>query len=142
MIKKILDKIYMDKTFLKFAAVGVINTLVGYLIMFVFYNFLNCSYSISTAANCFLTSVLSYFLNKRFTFNNNDKGISYVIKFALNIALCYFIAYGMAQPAVSIVLTKAPKKVKDNISMIVGMGLFTVLNYFGQRLIVFNKKDN
>ena len=58
----------IDQKLLKFIVVGVINTLVGMAIMFGLYNLAHCSYWVSSAANYILTSILSYFLNKYFTF--------------------------------------------------------------------------
>lgn len=63
-----------------------------------------------------------------------------VLKFVVNISICYLIAYGGAKPLVRYLLSSSNEKVQDNISMLIGMGLFVVLNYFGQRFIVF--KDN
>ena len=65
-MKKFLSK-FLDKTFLRFVIVGVINTIFGTAIMFVFYNVFHLSYWISSASNYFFGSILSYFLNKHFT---------------------------------------------------------------------------
>ncbi|MBQ7120289.1 MAG: GtrA family protein [Oscillospiraceae bacterium] len=141
MIKKLLKKFYIDKAFLKFVIVGVINTLVGSAIMFGCYNLLNWGYEISTFANVFLTSILSYFLNKHFTFKNGRRGVLPIVEFAVNIAVCYFVGYGVAKPLVSWMLSGLGSVVRDNVSMLVGMVLFTLLNYFGQRFIVFSKQS-
>ena len=61
-----LIKKLVDKTFLKFMLVGIINTVFGTTIMFVFYNVFDLSYEISSAANYFFASILSFFLNKYF----------------------------------------------------------------------------
>ena len=58
----------IDRRLAKFLLVGVINTLVGTAIMFGLYNLAHCSYWVSSAANYILTSILSFFLNKYFTF--------------------------------------------------------------------------
>ncbi len=139
-VKGLLKKFYIDKAFVKFVIVGGINTLVGSAIMFGCYNLLHLGYGVSTFANVFLTSILSYFLNKHFTFNNKRNGIRPIIEFAVNIAVCYFIGYGIAKPFAGWMLSGADRAVCDNVSMLVGMVLFTLLNYFGQRLIVFSKK--
>ena len=129
--------LFFDKTFLKFVIVGVINTLFGTAIMFGFYNLLHLDYWISSAANYFFGSILSYFLNKHFTFKNTEKGAGTVIRFVLEISVCYLIAYGAARPLVRLILSGASKKLRDNIAMLVGMGLFVILNYIGQRFFAF-----
>ena len=130
-----------DKTFWKFIIVGVANTLFGTAIMFVFYNIFHFSYWVSSASNYVFGSILSYFLNKFFTFENKDNSLSTILKFVVNISICYLLAYGMAKPLVGAVLTAAPTAVKDNCSMLVGMGLFVLLNYVGQRFFVFAKQE-
>jgi putative flippase GtrA len=134
----------LDKTFWKFILVGVANTLFGTAIMFGFYNLLHFGYWVSSAANYILASILSYFLNKYFTFKNKKKSFKQIIVFAINIATCYFIAYGLAKPLATWILSGAQKNVQENIAMLVGMGLFVVLNYLGQRFFVFRieQKDS
>jgi hypothetical protein len=70
---KTFCKKLFDRTFWKFILVGVVNTLFGTAIMFVFYNVLHLSYWISSASNYVFGSILSYFLNKYFTFQNKSK---------------------------------------------------------------------
>ena len=73
----------IDRTLLKFVVVGVINTLFGSAVMFAMYNLLGCSYWVSSAANYIFGSILSFFLNKHFTFQNQSKGIGVVLKFTV-----------------------------------------------------------
>ena len=126
----------IQNTVLRFILVGVINTLVGTVIMFGLYNLAHCSYWVSSASNYILTSILSFFLNKFFTFQNKEKSIGQVVRFAVNIAVCYLLAYGIAKP-----LSGAAASVRDNVSMFVGMCLFTAFNYCGQRFFAFKNKE-
>lgn len=135
-----LQKLF-DRTFWKFIIVGVINTLFGTAIMFVFYNVFHLSYWISSASNYFFGSILSYFLNKTFTFQSKGNTGKTIVRFAANISVCYLCAYGMAKPLVRWVLTEFPQQVQENIAMLVGMCLFVALNYIGQRFFVFHKTE-
>lgn len=137
---KKLRKLF-DEKLLKFILVGVVNTLVGTAIMFGLYNLAHCSYWVSSAANYILTSILSYFLNKYFTFQNRERSVGQVIRFVVNIAVCYGLAYGLAKPLCLQLLANASATVRDNVSMLVGMCLFTGLNYLGQRLFAFRTKS-
>lgn len=128
-------------TTIKFLVVGVINTLVGTGVMFVLYNFFSVSYWISSAANYVVGSILSYFLNKYFTFQNKEKSLMQIIRFIINIAACYLLAYGAAKPLVTMVLSGMNEKVQGNVAMLVGMCLFVILNYFGQRWFVFKGEE-
>lgn len=126
-----------DRTILKFLIVGVVNTLFGTAVMFSLYNLAGCSYWISSAANYILGSVLSFFLNKYFTFQNKERPWRQVVRFTVNIAACYLVAYGVAKPAVRMLLSGQSVSIQENAAMLVGMCLFTGLNYFGQRFFAF-----
>lgn len=138
-MKKILSKIF-DKTFLKFIAVGVANSLFGTAIMFGLYNLLDVNYWISSAANYIFGSVLSYFLNKTFTFEYKATNASVIIRFILNITICYFLAYGLAKPLVRMILSNSSLSIQENVSMLVGMGAFVIFNYIGQRFWTFKQR--
>jgi len=128
-------KSFFDKTFWKFILVGVANTLFGTAIMFVFHNVFHLGYWISSASNYVFGSILSYFLNKYFTFESRRQRS--LLKFAVNITLCYAIAYGAARPLARLALSGVTPHVQDNIAMLIGMGAFVLLNYCGQRFFVF-----
>ena len=130
----------LDRTTGRFLLVGVINTLFGTSIMFLSYNLLHFSYWLSSALNYILGSILSYFLNKFFTFRSVATGGREVVRFILNIAFCYLVAYGIAKPLVAAILAGVNPVIQDNGAMLVGMCLFVGLNYFGQRYFVFKKK--
>ena len=131
----------IDRTTWKFILVGIVNTIVGTGVMFVAYNVLHLNYWISSASNYVAGSIVSYFLNKHFTFRNTEKGTKVVGRFILNITVCYLLAYGGAKQLVLWLLSGAAPKLRDNVAMLVGMGLFVVLNYLGQRLFAFREKD-
>ena len=143
-MKELFSKLF-DRSFLKSLAVGVINTLVGYGVMFGLYNLAglhtwgDAGFWISSAANYVVGSIVSFFLNKHFTFRNEEKGAGVVVRFAANIAVCYLLAYGLARPAVGWVLggTGLSGQLRGNLTMLAGSGLFVVLNYFGQRFFAF-----
>ena len=138
-MKKLLS--LFDAKLLRFLIVGVINTLVGTAIMFGLYNLAHCSYWVSSAANYILTSILSFFLNKYFTFKNKEQSLKQVLRFVINIAVCYGPAYGIARPLCRALLASASVSVRDNVSMLVGMVLFTGLNYLGQRFFAFKSEE-
>ena len=131
----------VDQTTWKFLLVGIINTIVGTGVMFVCYNVFGLSYWVSSGANYVVGSMVSYLLNKYFTFQNKEKSFKIVARFVVNIAFCYFIAYGAAKPFVRWILSGCSVKIQENGAMLVGMCLFVVLNYFGQRYFAFRTKE-
>lgn len=139
-MKKVCKMAIVDSKTIKFLIVGVINTLFGTAIMFGLYNLAGCSYWLSSVANYFFGSILSFFLNKTFTFQNKDSLKSTVPKFILNILLCYLLAYGIAKPLTLYLLQDISITIQENVAMLVGMCLFTGFNYVGQRYFAFREK--
>lgn len=135
-------KKFVDITTIKFLIVGVINTLVGTTVMFVSYNIFKTGYWFASAANYVIGSIVSYFLNKHFTFKNTDKSFKVIIRFVVNISVCYLLAYGLAKPLASYLLSGFSVTFRENVAMMIGMCLFVGFNYLGQRFIVFAQKDN
>lgn len=131
MIKKLLDK-----SFLKFLAVGVINTLISLVLMFLLEKL---GYWPSTIVAYLVGACVSFFLNKNFTFKSREKTLKSVLKFTLNVALCYLIAYSLAQPIAGWVLSFSPLSPiwVERITKLLGMGIYTLINYFGQRFFAF-----
>lgn len=131
-MKKLIDPIM-----LRFLLVGGFNTLVGSATMFLLYNLAGCSYWFSSAANYAAGSIVSFFLNKYFTFQNHGHSWKQFGKFVVNAAVCYLVAYGVAKPMVLRLLAGQPNKLQENAALFAGMCIYTVLNYFGQRFFAF-----
>ena len=131
----------IDMTVFKFLLVGVFNTLVGCGLMFCLYNLAGCSYWVSSAANYVVGSVVSFFLNKYFTFQRKEWSWKQAEKFVINVAVCYLIAYVIAKPLVQAALSAQTVKVQENVAMLTGMCLYTGLNYLGQRFFAFKSGD-
>lgn len=136
----------LDNSFMRFIIVGVLNTLIGTAAMLVCYDYLGMGYWLSSAMNYVVGSIFSYFANKYFTFKNKSQSKRDVIRFIVNIGLCYFFAYGIAKPLTNYLLVSVMNCDMDNqiitkISMFVGMGIFVVINYLGQRKFVFVSKN-
>ena len=107
--------------------------------MFLLYNLAHWSYWLSSAANYVLGGVVSFFLNKYFTFRKREWSWKQAGRFAINVAVCWLLAYGLAKPLVLAVLEGRPVWLQENGAMAVGMCLYTALNYLGQRFFAFRK---
>lgn len=145
MLISILRKLFYDKSFVRFVLVGIVNTIVGLTVMFSCYNILHLGYWLSSATDYVLASIVSYFLNKHFTFGYHEKGWWSLARFVLNIAVCYFIAFSLARPMVGFCLSHIGWQMEvsllENISMLIGSGLFVVINYLGQRFFAFKQSE-
>ena len=160
-VKEFFKK-FIDKKTLKFLIVGVANTAVGMglmlLLSFIFNKTVpdfaqksvfvlgttdyTASYIISSVINYVAGGILSYFLNKYWSFENRDKDKMIVLKFIGTVVVCYAVSYLGAKPLMELALknTGIADKWKEFLALIVGAGLYTVLNYFGQRFFAFAEK--
>ena len=138
-MKTLVKRLY-SASIIRFLMVGVLNSLVGAAIMFGAYNLLHIPYWPSTALNYFIGSIISFFLNKYFTFRTKGELWPQIWRFAVNVIVCYFIAYSVAQPLMKYLLSGRSQKLQDNVAMLTGAVLFTALNYVGQRFFAFREK--
>lgn len=129
----------IDKSFLKFLLVGIFNTTVSFVLMFYLEGL---GYWLSTAIAYIVGAVISFFLNMKYTFQSKEKWVKAAVKFAINVTLCYIIAYSVAKPLMAYTLlhTTLAAIWVERITKIFAMGLYTIINYLGQKFITFNSK--
>lgn len=146
MMKKIKELYVTYKDFIMevihFGIVGVANTLMGLVIMEVLYNLIHMNYWLSSGISYFVGSVFSYHANGKLTFKVEHKDRWLPWRFAVNIIVCYLVAFGVAKPLVRLALASQSKVIVDNVAMVLGMGIFIVMNFFGQKLFVFRRKGS
>lgn len=130
-----------DAVLVKFLAVGAVNTAVGASLMFVLYNVFHAPYWVSSSCNYIAGGICSFFLNKFFTFGNTQKSAVQVIRFILNLLACYFVSYAAAEKAADALFYNAGERFRTNSALCIGMVLYTVLNYAGQRFFVFHSAE-
>lgn len=126
---------------IKFLMVGVLNTIIGASVMFVAYNFLGLNYWISTSLNYIVAGTFSFFANKKFTFKSEGKTFQKIILFIITLIFCYFVAFYLSKK-ITFFIDISNKKLKENISMLLGMVIYTVLNFILQKKIVFREGGN
>lgn len=129
----------LNSTIIRFCVVGVINTLIGAGIMFLLYNCAGCSYWVSTIANYILGGIVSYFLNKVYTFKDKKRSWLQFICFILNVAICYVVSFCIAKIVTLLILGSYSIILQDNIAMCIGVCLYIFSNYFVQRFFIFKK---
>ena len=132
-------KKWIDASVWRFLLVGVGNTLLSLVLMFLLEGL---GYWPSTAIAYVAGAVMSFFLNRSFTFHSDERFWPSAVKFAVNVAVCYLLAYSLAQPIAAWVLggTGIPPIWQERLAKLGGMALYTVLNYFGQRFFAFRRR--
>lgn len=129
----------MNHTFIRFLMVGVANTMVGLSMMYIFLHLADLSYWLSTFLGNSVGAIVSFFLNRSFTFNSQSSIVKSMVRFVFVILLCYFISYSLGRNIVEWVLRNSQllERIKTDIAVLFSTGLYTVLNYLLQKLFVF-----
>lgn len=125
-----------------FGIIGLLNTLLGIVLIEIFYNLCGWNYWVSSITSYVIGSIYSFFANKKLTFHVQGKTKITAIRFAINTIICYGIAYGLAKPLVKAILTDMSQRVVENVALLIGMGLFVIMNFFGQKFFVFKESKD
>ena len=140
-------KKFFDKSMYRFLIIGSINTVIGLLLMFTLYNVFNLGYWGSTAISYTVGSVFSYIMNKNYTFSYKKKDKMSMLRFVIVQVVAYSIAYLVARPLVVFIFdyfndyVSLEMRYIEQLAMLVGMGIFVVLGYSGQRFFAFKQKE-
>lgn len=140
----------------KFLLVGILNTVLGEGLKALLLAFTALGPLPASAISTALASVLSYFLNRYFTFKYQGDNAKAVLRFTLNIVVCYVLSHAIALLLIYPLLTGAEngwfaglsliaaekKTVADYIATYSGSCLFVGFNYLGQRFFAFRESGN
>ena len=127
----------LDKTLGRYMLVNFLCWGVGTGVMFLLYNLHIGGYWASSASNYLIGGTLGYFLNRRYTFHSTGRQLTDLLKYILHMLVCYFIAYTVAPKLCAGLIEQLGLHAAGNVALTVGMVFFTILNYFGQRYLVF-----
>lgn len=130
----------MKYSFIRFLIVGVINTIVGLTTMYVLLNGLRLSYWWSTLLGNIFGAGVSFILNRNFTFKNDAAIGGSIVRFVIVIGVCYFVSYSLGLKLANWFLEKLslfPKEFAKDLAILLGTGIYTIMNYLGQKHFVF-----
>ena len=128
----------LDRTMLAYAAVTFVCWLIGTGLMFLLYNKAGFGYWSSSICNYLVSGTLNYVLQSRYTFHSEEKQSWILAKYVLHMVLCYLAAYSLVPYESGLLAQDFGIQIAGNVSLAAGSVLFTVLNYFGQRYVVFH----
>jgi len=141
MVKKF--SCFVDMTLFRFLLVGVFNTVFGITLMFLLHSIAGFGYWGASSTVYLLGTSISYFLNKNFTFRQKHAKLRSFFVFYAIVSICYLISFGMSRILVQFlsefIFTIKDYSTIEQIAMLIGMCIFTALNYFGQKFVVFKK---
>ncbi len=121
--------------FVRFLAVGVLNTIVGYGLTFGALAF-GAPYLAATALGTACGLAVSFAMNRRFTFRHRGSAGSAAVRFAAVSLGCYLAAYPAARAALA--GWAASPLTPDQTAAVAGSAIYTLLHYAALRRIVFN----
>jgi putative flippase GtrA len=130
------------RSFLRFLLVGLINTAVGLSITLILLNIFNFSYWYATFIGNGIGTIISYRLNRTFTFGSKATHTRSIIRFVIVVGCSYFVSYTCGKYLafyVGLKWTTMPYAYVEDVAVLFGNGLYTIINYFGQRYFVFYK---
>lgn len=123
-------------SFVRFLLVGIVNTAVGLSVMFMLMNVFHVSYWFSTFIGNGTGAVVSFGLNRVFTFKSDVSLKKGGLLFTSVIILCYFASYSTSSWISKQIHTMFPVSQQD-LAVFLGSCLYTATNYIGQKYIVF-----
>ncbi|CAH0344081.1 GtrA family protein [Bacillus sp. CECT 9360] len=123
-------------SFIRFLLVGVINTGVGLSAIFILMNAFHISYWFSTFLGNGAGAVISFLLNRAFTFKSDVSFKKSGLLFVSVILCCYFASYSTSSWVSERILHNIPVS-QQNLSVFLGSCMYTITNYIGQKYIVF-----
>lgn len=80
------------KEFFSYNLVGIVNTLFGFSLIFTLM-FLGISAVVANAIGYFFGAILSYYLNKKYTFKSKDNSHREAIKFFMVLGVSYLLNF-------------------------------------------------
>jgi len=131
----------MSFTFFRFLLVGVANTILGLSVIYLLLHLVGMSYWMSTFLGNSVGAMMSYYLNRRFTFRSKNAVSKSLILFVIVTLLCYVVSYSIGMNLVEWLLgtsNSLKSGTKTDLAVLISTGLYTVLNYLGQKWLVFS----
>lgn len=128
----------LDHTFIKFLLIGILNTFVGLGMMFLLIDAFGWPYWLATSIGNAVGAVVSFSMNRLFTFKSNVSVKHSAPRFAAVIISCYLFSYSLSRLLADSIVTLVPIN-KDSLAILFGTGIYTLTNYMGQKWFVFKR---
>jgi len=128
----------LDNYFFKYISVGVINTLLTFLVTFFCYKVLNMDYRISYAIGFFIGFLNSLVLNNIYTFKkrNNQFNLNYLVKFSSYFLLVFLVS------EITLMVFVELLHFYELVSIAFSMIVYTLFSYILFEKFVFISKGN
>ncbi len=141
----------VDRTLVYYVIIGILNFILCTAIMFLLFNVYGFSDHVAPLFNYGLGSLIWYLACRYILFRNKPRSWQQIVRFLLEVIVCYLISYYIVAPLLSRVLLPNPRvrrffsfggeeedMIRGNCEMTIGTAAYAILNYFGQRYFVFS----
>jgi len=108
-----------------------LNTAVGFGLIFLFDKVMGMGFEIANPLAYFLSTLNSYYLNRKWTFKSDGKVHKEGAVFFGVIGAAWAIQYGLLYYLIDVL------KMDELVAQTIGMVFFTGLNFLGQKFITF-----
>ncbi len=142
-----MNKRLKNKDILQFAryiAVGVLNTLVTLVVIYVCKSWLDINIWVSNALGYIAGVINSFLWNKIWVFRSRETGYrGEALRFAVGFAVCYVLQFGVTWVLNAMIghiewdITPSFTISGYGIATIIGMGVYTIANFIYNRLVTF-----
>lgn len=123
------------KQFSRFIAVGIFNTLLGYSVIFSCSYLLGMSPEFSNAVGYTVGLILSYILNRYYTFNSRQSRRGEIIRFLSIFAFAYAVNF------VVLLIMIYKLNMHEIASQIIAGLFYTVMSYLMNKFYVFKASN-
>lgn len=123
------------KQFFRFLTVGVINTLLGYCVIFSCMYLLKMSPESSNVVGYAVGLVASYSLNRKFTFNSTQKRLNEIVRFLVVFAVAYGLNFAV------LVLLIHNFNIHAGVSQVLAGVAYVVVSFVMNKFYVFKNSS-
>ena len=121
----------MDRSFVRFAMVGLANTAVGYSAILLLHYGFGVGPTLANVGGYMIGALLSYALNRSFTFASDRPHVEALPRFAVTVAICFVLNLLVLKLGLSVLLLPLP------LAQALAMASFTIAFYAANRFLVF-----
>lgn len=152
------DCMKISAEFVKYCLVGVVNTFCGLGSAYFCLNYLDTTYFVSAVIAYVIGILVSFSLNKKFTFGHEGKAGTAFFKFIFTMLPSYIFSYFSGWALAKIVLSAGilgnvflkifslfsicASKFSDNLALFLSMLIYLILGYSINKYFVFKKNKS
>ena len=119
--------------FMKFIALGVINTLISLIVIYLLMKF-GVNYRLSNLIGYIAGLINSFIFNKIWVFKTRKNLFKEIFNFSVVFGLCYSVQY------LILLLMVEEYSLNKYFSQLIAMGFYTVLNFILNRIFTFKNR--